>query len=208
MMNPEGDRVATTHHHAGTASPTQAGKPAAAHAFEGVPAAFRQQLEEFLLLYFQVAEGLSHDDLGQSLEAAKRMPEALRVPDAQLLTGMAHDMWQSMKDDVIDVAEEFGRAPDMDQARNAFYRLSERTIHLVRLMGASGSTDIFVYHCPMARGGAGADWLQPSDGVENPYYGSQMFRCGERTETLVESSTPAADTSGQPDSGSGKDHEE
>ena len=33
--------------------------------------------------------------------------------------------------------------------------------------------------------GTGADWLQSREGTENPYYGSQMFRCGSQTESLV-----------------------
>jgi Cu(I)/Ag(I) efflux system membrane fusion protein len=190
MMNPRDGSSPTGHRHGASPSPTASGKAAAAQPLDGVPSAFRSQLETFLLLYFQVADGLSHDDLPQARQAAEDIPAALRAANAALLTGMASDMWDSLRNDVIRASESFADANDMNQARNEFYDLSERTIHLVRLMGASGDTSVYVYHCPMARDGAGADWLQASEGVENPYYGSQMFRCGERTETLVESTDP------------------
>ncbi len=34
------------------------------------------------------------------------------------------------------------------------------------------------YYCPMVPGGGG-DWLQANDQLRNPYWGSQMLRCGE-----------------------------
>ena len=36
----------------------------------------------------------------------------------------------------------------------------------------------------MAAEGKGAYWLQNKTGVENPYYGSAMFSCGEQVETI------------------------
>jgi hypothetical protein len=40
----------------------------------------------------------------------------------------------------------------------------------------------------MAVGGKGAYWLQNKTGVENPYYGSAMFTCGEQVETIYPAS--------------------
>ena len=48
----------------------------------------------------------------------------------------------------------------------------------------------------------GADWLSPRPIVENPYYGSRMFSCGDVTETL---SLPAK-FSPQPNEHSGHKH--
>jgi Cu(I)/Ag(I) efflux system membrane fusion protein len=39
----------------------------------------------------------------------------------------------------------------------------------------------------MAFGGKGAHWLQNKTGVQNPYFGKMMPKCGKVTETLVES---------------------
>jgi Cu(I)/Ag(I) efflux system membrane fusion protein len=62
-----------------------------------------------------------------------------------------------------------------------------------RQFGTTGSGALYVYNCPMARDGAGADWLQDFESTENPYFGSQMFRCGDKRETLRDASvTPDA----------------
>ena len=39
--------------------------------------------------------------------------------------------------------------------------------------------DVNLSHCSMAFEGKGGSWLQTSDKVENPYYGSKMYRCGD-----------------------------
>jgi Cu(I)/Ag(I) efflux system membrane fusion protein len=38
--------------------------------------------------------------------------------------------------------------------------------------------------CPMAFNDRGADWLQVGREVRNPYFGSQMLRCGEVTNVF------------------------
>ena len=39
------------------------------------------------------------------------------------------------------------------------------------------------YYCPMVPGGGG-DWMQPEEEPANPYWGSEMLRCGELVEQL------------------------
>jgi Cu(I)/Ag(I) efflux system membrane fusion protein len=54
----------------------------------------------------------------------------------------------------------------------------------------------------MASSGAGANWLQTGESIENPYFGQQMLTCGEAlhvidagqylsTPPVVETSAPA-----------------
>ncbi|MBZ0269032.1 metal transporter, partial [bacterium] len=86
---------------------------------------------------------------------------------------------------MLDAAAAVAGAADLENARPPFETLSDRLIEAVRTFGASGSTPVLVYHCPMVRGGVGADWLQDKEGTENPYYGPKMFRCGSQTSTLA-----------------------
>jgi hypothetical protein len=55
-------------------------------------------------------------------------------------------------------------------------------IDLVRRLPASRSVaeKLYVLHCPMAK----ADWLQRSETVANPYWGSEMLECGAVTQTI------------------------
>jgi Cu(I)/Ag(I) efflux system membrane fusion protein len=40
-------------------------------------------------------------------------------------------------------------------------------------------------HCPMAFDDTGADWVQATEQVANPYYATQMKRCGEVKRTVA-----------------------
>lgn len=39
-----------------------------------------------------------------------------------------------------------------------------------------------VMHCPMVYDDRGADWLQSSKPLQNPYFGAMMLKCGEIKE--------------------------
>ena len=56
-------------------------------------------------------------------------------------------------------------------ARAAFGDLSDAVIALA----GSGNAGVKRAYCPMVK----KYWLQKNDKIENPYYGSQMYRCGE-----------------------------
>lgn len=65
---------------------------------------------------------------------------------------------------------------DVKGQRGVLKALSTKTIEFLR---AHPPTDLklFTLHCPMVK----ADWLQTSEEVANPYYGSEMLRCGQVT---------------------------
>ncbi len=87
-----------------------------------------------------------------------------------------------------DAGEEIGRAAvplrdkPIKEQREAFKKLSEAVIELTGRLTTSKAVGekVFVLHCPMAK----ADWLQNSERVANPYYGSEMLECGEVTRTI------------------------
>lgn len=64
---------------------------------------------------------------------------------------------------------------DIRTLRGALKSVSEKVYDLHQKLG-SGKMGVNAYSCPMA----GAKWLSLSKNVENPYYGSSMFDCGEK----------------------------
>jgi Cu(I)/Ag(I) efflux system membrane fusion protein len=163
------------------------------HTIRGVPEAFHQQLEPLLALYFELSHALSHDNLTDARTAARKLPAAVQAPQHDLLPMEGHEAFSAIQAEILAAATAIDETSSIQAARRAYYALSEATIHMVRLFGASKKSAIHVYHCPMARDGRGADWLQNFMGTENPYYGSAMFRCGELTETLIEPTAAASD---------------
>jgi Cu(I)/Ag(I) efflux system membrane fusion protein len=67
----------------------------------------------------------------------------------------------------------------LESARTAFLPLSAAVVETARQFGVGEGMTAYIVHCPMADGNRGADWLQPAPEVENPFFGSSMFACGE-----------------------------
>ncbi|MEZ6317630.1 MAG: hypothetical protein R3B49_02580 [Phycisphaerales bacterium] len=62
--------------------------------------------------------------------------------------------------------------------------MSNAVIALQRRFGHAGGETWHLAHCPMAFDFKGADWVQRTDTIANPYFGSQMLRCGDVTGTF------------------------
>jgi hypothetical protein len=71
-------------------------------------------------------------------------------------------------------AEKIAAAADLKATRTAFGDLSDAVITLAG-NGPTASGGARRAYCPMAK----KYWLQKGEKIENPYYGSQMLRCGE-----------------------------
>ncbi|NNF07051.1 MAG: efflux RND transporter periplasmic adaptor subunit [Candidatus Eisenbacteria bacterium] len=192
MMNPDGGGSAPGHDHGGTSGATPGGSKdleaetaQSVTPIDGVPEEFRAQLDAVLNLYFELGNALSGDDFESAKQAALGLPAVIQKPKHSLLPPDGHAPWGDAQNNLRKAAEGISSAKEIVAARLAFFDLSQEMIKTVRLFGASGATPVLVYHCPMAIDGAGADWLQAKEGTLNPYYGSQMLRCGSQTEVLV-----------------------
>ena len=149
-----------------------------------VPSAFRGQLDGLVHAYVSVKDDLSHDRFGEALTNVDLVRDALESVDMNLAEGEAHIAWMDQLDALKAGVEALDSAADLKSARNAFELLSNALVDSVRRFGTSGDHPVLLYHCPMAFGGRGGDWLQLREGTENPYYGSQMFECGSLQETI------------------------
>jgi Cu(I)/Ag(I) efflux system membrane fusion protein len=136
-----------------------------------------------------VQEGLPtelRDNLGVALESYERIRISLAqdrfegIPEAaSLLASELVDGGTPLQDDRLsqarNAAEAMAKAPTIDEARRRFAELSQPLISLVaqstELSGAR-----FLFLCPMVDGFN--QWIQNTDGIENPYMGGRMPSCG------------------------------
>lgn len=183
MMNPGGGGDVRGHNH-NESSPTATAVEADLQSYV-VPEAFRQQLAGFVRAYVGVKDTLSHDGYGEGQSRIQTLRDALEAVDMGLTTGDAHMAWMKRLSDLKSGIDQFDESADLTSSRTAFEVVSNALASSVREFGASGDRPVLLYHCPMAFGGRGADWLQLTEGAENPYYGSQMFTCGSLKETFV-----------------------
>ena len=71
----------------------------------------------------------------------------------------------------LPAAKPIATATDLTTARKAFKQLSAQAVSLAR-----GQPGYFVAHCSMFPGGA--DWVQTTEELANPYWGRSMPHCG------------------------------
>lgn len=88
--------------------------------------------------------------------------------------------------EVAKAATELGKATDLEGTRKAFADISKAliaTLHEAAKKGTDAGT-VYVFECPMAK--PYGKWLQAEDAIGNPYYGSEMLKCGKKVGTVGE----------------------
>jgi Cu(I)/Ag(I) efflux system membrane fusion protein len=173
MMNPEQGQ--------GVEGDMQASEPRPVY---HPPVEFQNQLRRVVDSYFSVADALSHDSLEDAQAALSPLKSVLSEVDMSLVEGDAHMFWMEQLKIIQGGVNGIEAASEIKLARAEFEHVSNGLIAAVDSFGLTEGASVYVYHCPMASGGKGADWLQNKQGTENPFYGSMMFSCGEETRVI------------------------
>ncbi len=72
----------------------------------------------------------------------------------------------------------------LKEARDAFRSISHALLRAAsQVRGPETARGLAHFYCPMVPGGGG-DWMQSSGELANPYWGSEMLRCGEKVREL------------------------
>ena len=184
MMSPEGGGQPPGHDHSkNPQKETSADKEKKIELFE-TPETFKSQLDGVFSAYFMIHQTLSQDDFTGAQESAQRLLTALDAVDMKLLEDPAHMAWMGYYKTLKKRTQEIMDTDTIELARSAFSTLSDALYKAARQFGTSGTQPVLRFYCSMAANGKGAYWLQNKTGVENPYYGSAMFACGEQVATL------------------------
>lgn len=105
------------------------------------------------------------------------------VRTASMAAEHGADDARSLAQKLADAAEKLKDQPIAEQ-RKAFVAVSDAAIELARRANLSQHPLLYVMHCPMAFEDKGANWMQREEELANPYYATQMKRCGEVVERL------------------------
>jgi len=165
MMHPAGNGATPEHEQDAHAEDQTAH---AGHTMTATIEMATDQATQLLKPYLALQAALAADDLPGALAAAKAMMAITGHPGA--LSALLHDMLAA---DSLDALR-----------RPAFEQLSNALIAAVRASPASFTDTLFVMHCPMVYDDRGADWLQISKPLQNPYFGASMLQCGYVEETI------------------------
>jgi hypothetical protein len=153
------------------------------------------KLEQLYAAYFQVQKALaadktpSADDAQQVATTARDLAEASELPEPS----------RELMKKIATEAEHLHHL-DLAAARKAFKPISHAVVTLsTQVRGANSREPFTHFFCPMVPGGGG-DWLQPGGELRNPYFGSEMLRCGEKVAQYgTEEKQPAPQHSHQHD---------
>lgn len=167
MMNPDGGGSMPGHNHG-----AESGSPSVKDHSQGnsmnmleISADIAPQLLE---PYLELQSALAGDDLDAAKEYAKSIMQATGHSGA--LPDLLHDMLAA---DTLDAM----RKPHFEILSNAIIDAAKANPELF-------GGDLLRMYCPMVYGDRGADWLQRSEPLRNPYFGAMMLKCGEIKETI------------------------
>jgi membrane fusion protein, copper/silver efflux system len=134
--------------------------------------------------YLDAQEALAADDFPRARERLERLAGA--AGDVEM-TGpkTARQAWQRIASGAIGHARQGVAAETEGDVRRAFEHLSESVADLLTTFGNPTDDTLHVAFCPMAFDAKGAQWIQRSETIGNPYYGARMLRCGEKRATVL-----------------------
>ncbi len=106
------------------------------------------------------------------------MSATMKNVDMSLLKEEAHMAWMGYMKTINEGLKAINESDNIKEQRKLYASVSDGLYKSVKAFGV-GETVYFQY-CPMAKSG----WLNNSDEVKNPYYGSMMLTCGSTKEVL------------------------
>lgn len=127
-------------------------------------------------------QGKVKDDLGHYFP----IREALAADKTEGVKDHADALAKSSDRNVARAAAALAKAASLDAARKAFGDVSKALIVAIEKASKAGADvgAVYVFECPMAK--PYGKWLQATEDMGNPYYGSSMLKCGKKVATFGE----------------------
>ncbi len=126
-----------------------------------------------LRAYYGVKDALVADDAAKAKSKAGELVKALSMIPMARLSAADKKALTLTKTNALSLSH----LGSVEAQREQFAALSTGMIAVTR---ATKPTKVYVYYCPMKN----ASWLSDKKVVQNPYYGSQMLRCGSVQEEI------------------------
>lgn len=138
-----------------------------------------RNLEALYAAYFDVQKALASDKKPPAGTAQALHKVALALSSDVALPAASAELAQA-----IAAKSEHLHHQDLTGARKDFKPISHDIVTLASQVRSEGAQTAFThFYCPMVKDGGG-DWLQPGGELLNPYFGSEMLRCGDKVQEL------------------------
>lgn len=149
-----------------------------------VPDTFKAALGKVYRGYTLIQTALAQDDLPQAKEAFSSMHAILHMMPKDGMDAAAKVYWDSTDTRIMAALHPMASAESIDTVRIHFMAFSAIMADAIQKFGMGGDAPVYQFHCSMANGNLGADWLQMDKEARNPYFGKTMLTCGSLVKTL------------------------
>ncbi len=139
---------------------------------------FRIGLGKVYAGYLDIAGALAQDDFPKAMEAYQAMHGALHMLPKGGMDTTASVYWDTLDVKIMRVLHPMAASENIEAMRDHFIDFTPLVLEGIEKFGVLNANPAFLYHCPMARKGQGADWLQKDSVLRNPYFGKHMSGCG------------------------------
>jgi Cu(I)/Ag(I) efflux system membrane fusion protein len=149
-----------------------------------VPDSFQAGIGKVYDGYLGIESALAHDDFKGAKDAFQSMHAVLHVLPKDRLDSAQKADWDGLEASFMEVLHPMAASKDIAEMRNHLADFTPLVVTALEKFGARTSNHAYLFHCPMARNNAGADWLQPDTSRLNPYFGKSMPKCGSYVKEI------------------------
>jgi uncharacterized protein DUF3347 len=141
-------------------------------------------LTEIVSHYLHIKNALANDNSDEAARGATAIKKVVDKLDKSFFTAEQKAVYDRDEEELKEHAEHIGKNNDnIKHQRLHFSFLSEVMYNLVKAFG--GGQALYHDHCPMYNEDkGGAMWLSETREIKNPYFGSEMPKCGSVEEVI------------------------
>jgi Cu(I)/Ag(I) efflux system membrane fusion protein len=144
-----------------------------------IPLAFLSQLTMIYDSYFKVQEALAQDNLSLAKRNVMDIEKYIEDIKSDLLPTVSKKIWLDLSGGMLKSLEHLKHVKNIEDLRfMVFKTISTIVIEIEARFGHQEGKPYYEVFCPMALDNKGGNWLQQTDMVANPYFGSAMLDCG------------------------------
>ena len=140
----------------------------------------KREFNYTLKTYFEAKNALAKDNAALASTSILSLVKNIEEFPVKTLSSSQQELWSKESAEIKKAALAISTEKAIKEQRKSFWPLSTAMIKLTKAFNMNNAS-VFVQYCPMAK----KSWLNEVEAVQNPFYGSMMYDCGEVTETLA-----------------------
>lgn len=140
----------------------------------------KREFNNTLKAYFEAKNALAKDNATLASESVKSLIKNIDEFPVKTLSATQQTLWAKEAEVIRKSALAISKEKAIAAQRKSFWPLSSAMLKLAKEFKLNNK-DVYVQYCPMAK----KSWLNEVEAVQNPFYGSMMYDCGEVTETIA-----------------------